>query len=70
MREIFCKDRNEICALDGASPAYQVEDQNYHGDHQQQVDEAPGDVEAEAQQPQDQNDCKDRPEHFLPFLLS
>jgi len=32
------------------------------------VDEAPGDVEAEAQQPQDQNDCKDRPEHFLPFL--
>ena len=49
--------------LETAPAADQVEDQNDDGDDDQDVDEASADVEAEAQQPKNQQNYYDCPEH-------
>jgi hypothetical protein len=51
------------CSEGAAPSAEQVEDQNYQGYDEQDMDETPGEVETEAEKPQDQNDNKDCPEH-------
>jgi hypothetical protein len=43
----------------------QVEDQDDQRDHQQKVNQAPGYVETEAQNPQDQNDDEKCPKHIF-----
>jgi hypothetical protein len=42
----------------------QVDDQNDYRDHQQQVDQAARYVKAETQQPQNQQDHKNSPQHI------
>jgi hypothetical protein len=49
------------------APADQVDDQDDHGDDEKKVNQAAGDVEAETQEPQDQNDYKNCPEHRILF---
>jgi hypothetical protein len=53
----------------GASAAKQVEEKDYQGYDQQEMDQAAGDVETEAEKPHDQNDNKDCPKHWVPFLM-
>ena len=43
--------------------ADQVDDQDDHSDDEKEVDQAAGDVEAETQDPQNQQNYKDSPEH-------
>jgi hypothetical protein len=50
-----------------ASAGDEVEDEYDERYHQQQMDEAAGNVEAESEQPQDQNNYEDGPEHFIPL---
>jgi hypothetical protein len=56
--------------LNAPPPGDQVVDQDYHRHNQQKVDQPTGDMEAEAQKPQDQNDYEDRPKHVHLQLLS
>jgi len=50
--------------LESASaPGEEVEDQDCQGDDEQYMNQSAGNVEAESQKPQDQNDDKDGPEH-------
>ncbi len=49
------------------SSGQQVEDQDNHRYHQQEVNQAAGNMKAEAQEPQNQNDDKNCPEHRYPF---
>jgi hypothetical protein len=48
---------------DLASSAQQVEEKDYQGDHEQDMDKAAGQVEAESEKPQDENDNENCPEH-------
>lgn len=50
--------------------AEQVEDQDDQSCNQQQVNQTAGDVETEAQCPQNQNDHKDCPKHNLLLLIA
>jgi hypothetical protein len=43
--------------------AYQVDDENHYRNHEQNVDEAAGDMQAEAEKPKDEQDYKYCPEH-------
>ena len=52
-----------IFLLDCASTGDQLEEQYNNGDDQQQVDEPAGDVEGKAQQPKNEQNYKDCPEH-------
>ena len=45
----------------------QVEDKYDQREHQQEVDQPAAEVEAETEEPQDQNDYKNCPEHRIPF---
>jgi hypothetical protein len=57
-----------LSASENASSAsYEVEDEDDQRDHQQKVNETAGDVETEAQCPQNQNYDKDCPEHTFSF---
>lgn len=47
----------------GTSSAKQVEEKDYQRYNQQEMDQAAGDVKAEAENPHDENDNKDCPEH-------
>jgi hypothetical protein len=58
-----------VSDLDGPTTTDQVEDKDDHGENEQQVDKTAGDVEAEAQQPKDQDDYKNCPEHVFPFFV-
>ena len=56
--------------LECPAPSDQVDDQYNHCDDQENVDQTSCNVEAEAQNPQDQQDYKDSPEHARsPFEL-
>jgi hypothetical protein len=44
--------------------AQQVDDQNHHSYYQQQMDQATGNVQAEAQKPQNQKHNENRPKHI------
>jgi hypothetical protein len=46
-----------------ASPGDELDDQHYDSDDQQQVNEASGEVETEAQKPQNEKNDKNCPEH-------
>jgi hypothetical protein len=51
-----------------ASPADQVDDKNHESDYQQKMNQASGDMKAEAQQPEDEQNDKNRPKHeFLQY---
>jgi hypothetical protein len=50
-------------ALNRSSASHQVDNQNDHRDNEQDMDEAAGHVEAPTEQPQDQENCKNRPKH-------
>jgi hypothetical protein len=49
---------------DSASSGYQVEDQDDQSHHQQEMNQAAGDVKAESEKPENQEDYEYRPEHF------
>lgn len=51
---------------DGSSASYQADDRHDDGKHQQQVNQAAGDVESPSKQPQDEQNRKNGPEHGLP----
>lgn len=51
-------------ALQSAASGNQVDDQHNQGDDQQKVNQSAGDVEAEAQDPQNQKDDEDCPKHM------
>ena len=44
--------------------AQQVDEQNHHGYHQQQMDQASGNVQAETEKPQNQKHNENRPKHI------
>ncbi len=48
-----------------ASSTNKVEDEHDHGDHQQDVDEATGDVQGKSTTPDEQNDNGDNEKHVL-----
>jgi hypothetical protein len=50
-------------ALEGSTSGDQLDDQDHNGDDQENVDQSAGDVEAEAEDPQNQQDYKNRPKH-------
>jgi hypothetical protein len=53
------------------SPAsYQVDDQNDHGYYEQQMDQAAANVRKQANQPQDQQNYQNCPQHDLNLLLT
>jgi hypothetical protein len=56
--------------LDRPATGDQVDDQHDNGDDQEQVNETAGHVKAESQDPEDQQDYEDCPEHAItsPFL--
>ena len=59
-----------IRSLDCSPTRDQVDDQHHNSDDQQDVNQAAGDMEAESQDPEDQKDHKDSPEHALsPFYF-
>jgi hypothetical protein len=45
----------------------QVNDKNNQRDNQEKVNQTAGNMEAEAQKPEHENDDKDRPKHIEPF---
>jgi hypothetical protein len=49
--------------LNSSTASEQVEDQDDDGYHQQNVDKAAADVQAEAQNPEDEKDDDDCPKH-------
>jgi hypothetical protein len=51
-----------------SAPADQLNEQNDDGDHQQHMNEVAGDVEAESQKPQDQQDYENGPKHLKNLL--
>jgi hypothetical protein len=53
---------SEYCLCD-APTAYQVDDQHYERNHQQQVNQAAGDMKAKAKQPQNQKHYENCPKH-------
>jgi hypothetical protein len=53
--------------LNGPTARDQVNDRNDQGDHQQQMNQSAGHMESPAQEPEDDEDCKDRPKHKYPF---
>jgi hypothetical protein len=58
-----------LAGLQHSSPAgYQVDDEHDKRDNQQQMDQAASNVQAESNNPQNQKNYKDRPEHMLSFL--
>jgi hypothetical protein len=58
-----------LAVADSQSPAAtdQVEDQHYHGDYDENVDEASTDMQGEAKQPQNHENDKDCPKHEFSF---
>jgi hypothetical protein len=61
------------CETDLKSPASgdQLDDKHYYRDHQEDVNQTAGDVETEAQKPQDQQDYENRPKHARsPFCMA
>ena len=60
--------RANPCSDYAATARDQIDDQHNQGDHQQEVNQATRDVEAEAQQPHNQQDHKNGPEHGDPLL--
>ena len=50
-----------------AASGEQVEDQDDYGHDQQKVNESAGDMEAETEEPQNQHDYEDCPEHGFSF---
>jgi hypothetical protein len=52
-----------LCVLDGSAAGQQVEDENYQGDDQEQVNQATRGTGHQAEKPQDQHDCQDGPEN-------
>lgn len=55
--------------LERPAAGNQLNDQDHHSDYQQNVDEAAGDVEAKAKQPEDEKDYKNRPKHARSPLM-
>lgn len=49
--------------LDCASACDQVNHRNHHGYYQQKVNKTAGHMEAPAQQPENEQNCKNRPKH-------
>src|SRR5256714_11463230 len=56
-------------ALERPPPGDQIHDQDDDGDDEQQVNERAPEVTDEAEQPQNQKNYKDSPEHMFPFEL-
>lgn len=66
--DFICVSSKRLCASQrAAASADQVYDQDHESYDEQHVDEAAGDMETEAQQPQDQNDNKKCPQHMFSF---
>jgi hypothetical protein len=60
-----------LCRLNCSASGDKVDDQYDHGYHQQDVNQAAGHVETEAQNPQKQKDYKNRPKHAQsPFSIA
>ena len=53
--------------LQPSAPADQVEDKHNNRDHDENVDQSPGNVQGEAEKPQDHKNDEDCPEHLLSF---
>jgi hypothetical protein len=51
------------------SARHQVEDQDNHRDNQQNMYQAAGNMETEAQKPQNQKNNKNSPKHTPPFRI-
>ena len=49
--------------MSGPSPAYQVENKNNQRYNQEKMNKSAGNMEAETQKPQNENDYKDCPKH-------
>ena len=58
-----------VSLLVAPSPRNEVEDEHDERNYQQDVNQPACDVKAETQQPQNQNDDKNRPQHRYPFVL-
>jgi hypothetical protein len=56
--------------LDGPAACYQVNDRHNQRDHEQQMDQATRHMESPAQKPENDEDCKYRPEHIYPLRIS
>jgi hypothetical protein len=56
-----------LLASQAAAPADQVKDQNDDRNDDQKVDQTAADMEAETQEPQNQQNDKNCPEHNFPF---
>jgi hypothetical protein len=57
----------QAASQNSTAPGHQVEDQDDQRNHQQNVNQTTGNVEAESQKPQNQNDDKNCPEHIHSF---
>jgi hypothetical protein len=59
--------QRETTSNRASTPAQKVDNKNYQGHHEEQMDKPSADVEAEAQKPQNSQNHKNRPKHI--FLL-
>jgi hypothetical protein len=57
----------QLISQNTTASGHQVEDQDDQRNHQQNVNQTTGNVEAEAQKPQNQNDDKNCPKHTFSF---
>jgi hypothetical protein len=57
-----------LIPLNAAAPGHQLNDQDNQRHHQQKVDQSARNVQAESQQPQNQNYYKNRPKHTFSFV--
>jgi hypothetical protein len=57
-----------LAAQRALSPFQQIDDQDDYCHDQQNVNQAAGNMKAEAEQPQDYKDYENCPQHIFPFL--
>ncbi len=52
----------------GATAGYEIDDENHQRDYEEQVNQAACNMETKSQEPEDQEDYKNRPKHsYLPY---
>jgi hypothetical protein len=69
--EIFVSVIVRRVRLHDAAAGDELDDEHHNGDDQQQMDQTAGDMETKSEDPKNQENHKDRPEHaHTPFSLS
>jgi hypothetical protein len=56
---------SRVWRLNGSAASHKIDHCNYQGNHQQQVNQAACHMKAPAQKPENDENCKNRPKHFL-----